>query len=148
MMRNSCTALRGKGFPRLSCWPATPPARTSFLRLAPSMKMLMPSGPCAPLENVLDVPSSRPIVTLVPGSGGGCPSLGRLEAAHCIEAASLRRRLAPRGRLDVHGDDAGSFERCSARVGHVAANAACARLAGEWRNRGRDNGAGNQQTEA
>ena len=45
MIRNSWTALRGKGLPRLSCCPATPPGSTSFLKLAPSMKTLMPSAP-------------------------------------------------------------------------------------------------------
>ena len=38
------------------------------MRVAPSMKMLIPSGPCAPLESDLDVPLSLSIVTWVPGA--------------------------------------------------------------------------------
>src|SRR5439155_15669857 len=56
--RYSWIAFRGKGFPRLASWPATPlallPVR-SFFRLAPSTNTLTDPGPCAPPVKVLGV---------------------------------------------------------------------------------------------
>src|SRR5213596_2832367 len=73
MTRYSWIAFRGKGFPRLLSCPATPPPVRSFFRLAPSMKMLISFGPCAPAEKFLGLIEfalglMRYSLTLIPGA--------------------------------------------------------------------------------
>src|SRR4029079_6321322 len=46
VMRNSCNAFRGKGFPRLASCPATPPLMMLFLLLALTTKTHSASAQC------------------------------------------------------------------------------------------------------
>ena len=102
VMRNSCTALRGNGLPRLSCCPATPPTTMSFLYDAPSTKTLIACAVWAPAEKVLLAPSTRSGSTRTPGASAARSrklrlAVGRLLICACVTfvATSDVRRSAP-----------------------------------------------------